>query len=277
MTEAICPSIKKLSFVIQSHQDKYFYLYLAIDEAADKLRLPERVIDDLSSFGVTYDNELHSSTDIAEAICVKLHSKLVDIWKSEYGIPYFTFEGDTRKLDNRFEKNPVLIFIENEKIHNPVYLEAWKNCCSHLPDVIFLAEPAIRGGFHVVTRDHNFISSWLDQYGRMIKKRTLSNDKYNLRIRMANWYTNKTFRERLICAAKDEIDNFVYCRNIHFHIPEFAIVDAYHAHRFSQVIDIINHKYEPEFIMTLPLKFRGKFYTILFPMAEKTSKGINRC
>lgn len=99
-------------------------------------------------------------------------------------------------------------------------------------------------------------------YNQMIRKQ--KNDKYNLVSRMHHWYKNET--DGLMTEAKSIIHDFVVTKKYNSRIPDFLVIPAFHIGRYKKATELLLNKYNPHFLMTLPMVYQNKHWTIMFPV-----------
>lgn len=270
-----------LTYTISAIDNNNYYVYIA-DKSLEQLMLPSEVKDEINSFGVnikntdTYFNISQKITgkDLGELICTKILELLDATWDISYGLPYILFSGDTNKLDDIFKQRPVLIYrklCEQDAIN----LKDWQESITFCRKFTFLALEA-NNHFSVISQDHSFVRQWLVQlYVQQSTGSTASSQSYDIDKLHASWY-NIANREEILTAAKTVVDEFQIRKRLNIYIPDFIVVPVYNIRRFKKAQDILTYKFQPQFVMTLPVSAEDGMYTVLFPICESiTNRNIH--
>jgi hypothetical protein len=285
--------ITQLTYVIESDGEGNYLISLNEDS---KLALPTPIADELSSFAVSvntahlklYTDSTAANHLVGELICRKLQSLLDTVWDLKLlGIPSINFIGALRKVADVFKCRNILIYTKGANSTPEQASETWLSNISAAAKskFTFLGVANQDGtGFSVITTEVAWASDWLVKYGIQVTTTNVKTLRYDLDLRMKQWYRNDQFRSRLLAQAKQVIDEFVVSCNFNMYIPGYLVIPAYHVLRYKKATDLLNEKFTPEFIMTLPLMYtpasvadgNEKFWTILFPVCGHVTKNTLR-
>lgn len=83
-----------------------------------------------------------------------------------------------------------------------------------------------------------------------------------------SWYS-KELREALFKEAWYTVTRFLLKKDLDLFVPTCAVVPVYHVRHYQAVYKRLQEQYNPEFIMTLPMRHADKQYTVLFPVSDK--------
>ena len=261
----------ELEYNVTSDIEGNFLLYLDEQKLA-RLSLPIEVKDEISSFAVStrttdlyyIQNRKLTAKDNCDLICQKLYSILLSVWKWNYGIPCFRFLGTGRYLDDLFTQRLVFIFFTTKDVPIEQQITTWQNDLRFVTKFTFVAD-LDNNHFAIVTKDHNFVYSWLAQSKASIEREHECNKyHYNIKKIMHDWFLED--EELVTNSAQAMINEFVYAKNLKAAIPAFLVVPSFHIKRYRKATNILTNNYKPELIMTLPLAISGKSYTIIFPI-----------
>lgn len=249
--------------IVYSFLDKSIY---------DNFNLSQAILSEADSCSLILDD--NDNADIPLKLCEKLYS----VWHkldTDSSILPIIFE----LTDNRC--NTTSCFIYDDK----VTCETWKKIIAEgKGKLLFCSQPIVVDNekyptgqntneikFSFVTDDKAKISEWLKTNTDQSLYKLKVSAKYDTRIRMINWYGSENAK-KIMEDSENELTKFVLAVNFGIYIPNFLTVPCYHAKRYQQALDILEHVYHPEFIMTLPLVSTGIKYTILFPVTEKLTR-----
>lgn len=93
-------------------------------------------------------------------------------------------------------------------------------------------------------------------------------DKYNFVKKMHHWYKEEA--DAILAEAKATLDEFAYETKFTGKIYEYLVVPYRHYRRYYKAQSLIKNKYEPDFVMSLPMFHKSVCYTILFPVVITT-------
>lgn len=259
--------ITTLQYTFESDNSNNYLMYLV-----NPTDLPSDIGDEINSLALSlsgYKLQLNSTSNtmcsVGEYVFNKLQELLNQSWDLErLGLPMIKLSGDMPKhFDNALKQRPVLLFVtgNNDKA------SAVKYWLKAVPSVIakpFTFLGNYYNGFDIVTQDYNFVYNWLTKYDYMTSS-TLATIKYDFDNLQTQWYKDEC--AAMLVAAKYTLDKFILDTNDNVYIPEYLIVPSYHVKRFKKAQSIINGKYHPDLVMTLPLLNYGTIgtYQILFP------------
>jgi hypothetical protein len=57
------------------------------------------------------------------------------------------------------------------------------------------------------------------------------------------------------------------------YIPDFLVVEKFWARRYKIAVELLTTKYNPESIMSIPVEYENKTYSIIFPLVHKLNRG----
>jgi hypothetical protein len=285
--------ITPLTYMIESDGEGNYLI--ALTSESQRL-LPVDIADDLSSFAVSINvvstQLVSSGIDtvyiVGELICKKLQALLDAYWDLKVlGIPSITFIGTLRKVADVFKNRNILIYTTGTTCSAAQATEIWLSNISEATVQKFTFLGACTDGisFSTVTTEVAWASDWLVKYGALSQSTPLKTPHYDLDLRMKQWYRNDKFRASLQAQAKQVIDEFVVSSNFNMFIPGYLVLPAYHVLRYKKATDLLEEKFSPEFIMTLPM-FRSSnlglddsgsnIWTIMFPVCGRVTKNTLR-
>lgn len=258
-----------LEYCIDETGNNEFYVYLNKVTGCD---LPNEATAELSGFGISTTT---SVSDTQSLLISRFRFILEHFWQPDYGIPYFTWTGTgTRILDPDWRNTSVLIFFL--MAHEPAasvlnQLRIWKEQLANFVQFTFIAVDNERK-YCFFSRDRFMVADWLDQ--QMVKTTQEKEKVLQLNIETLHkaWYPDETFRKSLLSAAKDVLDEFIVRKGLNIYIPEYIVTPVYHIRRVQKANTIFMQKYQPKFIMTLPLHMPSADYTVLFPITKTVTR-----
>ena len=235
--------------------------YLVYLDAND-LDVDENIKIVLESFAFSLSNK----TNIETLICNKLHKLLESCWDFSYGIPIVTLSGDTKNIDQVFLGRPIIIFFSRGDLTNEKNI--WVNEIKYIPKFIFVAD-CNESLIEISTTDHQYVYGYLD-CAKKYNSRKQTVDK--ITITTKQWFGDDY--EFIYSKCKQRIDEFVIAHKLDVSIPGFMFVESDWARRYQKALSMLNDKFHPWLIMTLPVILEDKQYTVLFPIMEQLSKNI---
>lgn len=250
------------------------YLFSIGDSLLSELDLPVSIKDAISSFALsfssnqTYFNRGSDSQVMFEYICSKIKTMFERHWDQKYGIPVVSFHQYPARHSETFRHDNLVVFFTKQ--NNEVEIETWQKALSSVSNITFVAELS-EFGFSIITSDHKFVYSWLNQK-KFMAKASKPVDRLTVENKLKIWFPKEKLRNALMTEAKNTIDSFVVEKSFNIFIPEYMFIESSHAKRFKISQEILTKKYDPEFIMTLPMIHEGKLYTVLFPVCGKFTK-----
>lgn len=265
--------LQRLIYDVENDGTGNFLFYIKESVLAN-LDLPVKTKDSISSFALSYSltqcyfNRGNDRQIMFEYVCSKIMEMLEKYWEPEFGVPVISFRQYPIKLAEVFNRENIVVFFN--KNNSVIDTEMWQKALSSLHRINFVAEFS-EFGFSIITCDHKFVYSWLNQR-KYIKKICKPINKLTVDFKMKTWFPNAELRETLKNKAREIINKFVIAKSFNIFIPEFLIIESFHAKRFKISHEILTSKYSPEFIMTLPMLYNDMMYTILFPVCEKFTK-----
>lgn len=252
-----------------------------------KTKLPENTGDELSSFAVSVKNSVYyfqnNTIDVnhivGELICKKLQNLLDSVWDlSKLGIPSVRFVGNLRKVSDVYKNRTLLIYIKGINLSPLQANEVWIKYISEATQSKFtFLGTSQEIGFSIATTEIDCVNDWLSQYQINKEAGAAKSICYDLELRMKQWYRDDGYRKKLLDQAKSTIDNFILETNLNMFIPGYLVLPAHHVLRYQKAVNLLNEKFNPEFIMSLPMLVSDcSLWTILFPISERVTKNTLR-
>lgn len=263
--------LRELIYDIESDGDGHFLLSLNLEEST-LLGISEEVYDKIESFGITtayYDSLLKDESEKrTEYICSVLYKAFSEIWDTSESIPYFRFRGNINQLNNKYHSKAILMYLPAKK-DNAKILDIWLHDLKFLSKVIFLSNPSMNT-FSFISTEHQHIFQYLSNLKNSIYLQRQSSDKYDFKKKMHSWYKDNL--EDIVKLGKEAIDTFVLDQKFDVYIPEFVVLSSYRVKRYQTIMHLINNKYNPDFVMTLPCTSANKYekeMIVVFPITWK--------
>lgn len=251
--------VVKITYKIE-RRDKFFLVYTNDSTYLQCLGIPFMVTDDLCSVSVTVENY----KTVGEQICSKLKNIFLTHWNFNYGLPQIVFTGDTSKLKDEYKNSPVYIFFILEDKARTEQINLWRNQLRFNSKFTFVNID--ENGNSFVTKDHNLVDAWLDQYSREDDFENLYTSRYDFKKIMHDWYLEDHLDKKLMEAADEAIAMFVYARSYSSNIPAYLVVPLYHYKRYGHAVKILMNSFDTKFVMSLPIDVDKKQYSVLFPI-----------
>lgn len=237
--------IRNIKFTISYFDDNRYYVKLVQGQPEIPLKL-YRILNKLSGFGVTCEPD-----QVFNKTCDRLQMVLSQYWDSDI-IPTFKFlyvycagalpnKETLVWFDNKFTLQEVCRALQFLNI--AVYLSP-----EHTTSVTMINDGVVDVSSFRITHSNELLE--LDRVHR-------------------SWYRDENFRGALFAIAEELIRHFVVTKDLDLYIPSLSVVPIYHIKHFQRAHQILTTLYNPKFIMTLPLDFQGKRYTVLFPVTKE--------
>lgn len=259
----------ELQYHVDDLENDEYYLYL---EEPSLERLPTQLAESLDGIGISIPTIIDFITikatrrkDIGELFCERIYERLVEHWDYDLGLPYIKFTGSINGLDDLFKQRPVVLYLDQQQT------TAYMDAMPFLTRFTFLAQPDTHH-FKVISQDHVFLVHWLEVAHTLQLQQARNDTKFDINKIHANWYPDAALREELLARANNAISEFVVRKGLDIYIPEFMVVPVFHIRRYQKAQHILRAKFDPYFIMTLPITLDRSTYTILFPISRPITR-----
>lgn len=265
--------IVNFKYTVEVDTEGRFLCYLP-DKELENLPLPVDVKESISSMAVTLDTakyqlgERLSPKDKGDKILQEFDRLFTTYLKDFDIVPCIILTGDVNQLDNAY-KGRSLFIVHPESISDNEILEL-EHGITFISKITLLcvSESVNAAYFKMVTSDHQLALSILNNIRHTKRNNTSRFEKYDIDRIMRSWYPEEDERVKLIDEAKAVIDSFIFIKELNVYIPNYFVVSSFNIKRFKHAQDILNAKYHPRFIMTLPCRVSDKEYTVLFPIIK---------
>ena len=258
---------------------KQNYLCFIDNNSLAKLPLPIEVKDEISSFGISFktsvyvnnnSNQLLTSKEKTELLCLKVSELIQKVWKWEFGIPIFQFQGAIKAFDKSIVNSQIYILQLLNDVSVKEQLTAWSNLIRFATKFVFYAEPCKEcNSYNFISTEHQAVNTYLQVRLASLRGTKANFERYNLEKIMNDWYGDREFCANLRQAAQDVVNEFLLAKSLDIYIPGFMVTAVYHIKHYKRAQEIITAKYDPSFVMTLPLIYDNKSYTVHFPILHK--------
>lgn len=264
-----------LDYTIEKSKDTDDYLIYIDSNTLDELtELSDEIKVELSSFGVSIwkskqESELNKRDveHFTSAICNRLAEIFSSCWDFKYGIPAVRLHGDCRKIEPIFnDKCIVVYFVRNNKNEEVQY---WEDDIKFIPKIVFVNECS--NDTWSSTCCHEFILGWLEAQRKISAE---VNNVHNATVlsKLEAWFSPATL-EKLIPICNHELCDFCFKVKLDMYIPDFLVVEKFWARRYKIAVELLTSKYNPESIMSIPVEYENKTYSIIFPLVHKLNRG----
>lgn len=228
----------------------------------DNLDIDENIKLNIESFAFSVVNNVSIETHI----CHKLQKLLENCWDFSYGIPTINIKGDLKGIDQVFIGRPIIIYFSRGDLATEK--NVWTKELNLIPKFIFVAD-CTESVIEISTTDHLYVYGYLDCAKKYSAKKP-SIDK--ITITLKQWFPDDY--DMLYARCKQRIDEFVVKHKLDITIPGFMFVESDWAKRYHKASGMLNDKYHPLFVMSLPVVADNKSLTVLFPINEQLHKNV---
>ena len=251
-----------------------YLIYIDCNEL-EQLNLDDEVRLELSSFGVSVwktkqevEVSMNNTDALSIAICSKLSELFSRCWDFKYGIPIVRLSGDMKSINPVLINTDIVVYFVRENVADE--LKYWKEGIRFIPKIIFITECC--GGTWTAFRSHDFVYGWLEAQKKLSTAISVKESSDKITDKLVAWFPNENMRESLMSECEKCLVDFCTRQKLDIYIPRFMVVEQYWARRYKISTELLNNKYDPEFIMSLPVSYKDKQYTMIFPILQKLNK-----
>lgn len=256
-------NIVRLDYTVTADKSQGNYYIFLSDQVLNALDLPIEIKDSMISFAAQYTSSPFTLDGfIGERLLKQIAEELSKVWNWEFGVPIVRFNGKVSQFSKDLQKRWIFPFFIQKEADIIEQFQKWELALHEVSQFTFKVPDQLS----FLICDHAMARSWLRRQTFLYRQQKQRDHNQDMSVMHERWYGEDA--QPMLAQAKEILEQFVKVKKTtaKIGVPTFfAVVPAFHIRRYYKVLQILSPRWsQRSFVMTLPMVFKDKNYTIMF-------------